>query len=265
MYSPFQLAVKYLRYYVTASSGKGHGVHSPFVFSFIEKVLNDKLSHPAFEKIEEVRRRLLNNNSVIEVEDFGAGSGHIKTRQRQVGKMAASSLKPKKYAQLIYRIAAYFAPQAIIELGTSFGVTTSYLASAQPRSAVYTFEGSGAIADIAAANFKELGLKNIELIRGNFENTLHQSMNNIHSVGLVFIDGNHRKEPTLKYFDEILQKSSRDTVFIFDDIHWSKEMEDAWATIQQHPQVTLTIDLFFVGLVFLRSEFHEKHHTSIRY
>src|SRR4051812_24731078 len=107
MYSSFQLAKKYLHYYLTASNGKGHGIHSPFVFNFIKFVLNDDKKYACYDEIESLRKKLLQDNSLIDVEDFGAGSTVIKTSKRIVKRIAASSLKPKKFSQLLHRIVQY--------------------------------------------------------------------------------------------------------------------------------------------------------------
>jgi predicted O-methyltransferase YrrM len=265
MYSAFELVKKYCGYYVTAKNGKGHGVHSPFVFDFIIHVLNDKKKYHCYSKIESVRKQLLKNNDTIEVEDFGAGSAVIPFKNRIVKDIAASSLKKKKYAQALFRIAKYYDAKTIVELGTSFGITTSYLASANPDSTIFTFEGAKNIGKIAARNFKKLGLKNIELIEGNFGKTLSSVSDKIEKVDVLFVDGNHRKDPTLEYFNFFLSKSTNNSIFIFDDIHWSKEMEEAWKQVQTHDSVTLTIDLFFIGLVFFSTDFKVKQHFTIRF
>jgi len=265
LYGPLQLAKKYLSYYIHASNGKGHGMHSPFVFDFIKHVLNDKTKDECFEKIETLRKQLLSNTGFIDVEDFGAGSAVIKTNKRAVHKIAASSLKHPKYAQLLYRIVKYYKPGSIVELGTSFGITSAYLASGNPASSVYTLEGATSIASLAKQNFETLQLKNIKLLQGNFDETLPRLFPEIQKIDLAFIDGNHRKEPTLAYFSELLGFSTASTIFIFDDIHWSEGMEEAWDIIQQHPAVTLTIDLFFIGLVFINPDFKIKQHFKIRF
>lgn len=264
MYSRIQLAKKYLNYYFHAANGKGHGVHSPFVFDFIKNVLNDKTEYADYNKIEKKRKELLKDTTNIDVEDFGAGSGIIKTRKRQVNKIAASSLKPKKYAQLLYRMVKYYQPQDIVELGTSFGVTTAYMA-AGTNATVYTLEGATAIAAIASRFFSELGIKNIELVRGPFDKTLSGLFPRVTHPGLAFIDGNHRKVPTLEYFYQLINKSTLSTILVFDDIHWSREMEEAWEEIKADPAVTLTIDLFFIGIVLLRKDFKVKQHFLIRF
>jgi predicted O-methyltransferase YrrM len=159
----------------------------------------------------------------------------------------------------------FYQPKTILELGTSLGITTAYLAMAGKQSAIITMEGADSIAAIAQSNFETLQLSNIELVKGNFDETLSTVIRHLSSVNFVFIDGNHRKESTLRYFNQILPATNNDTIIVFDDIHWSEEMEQAWKQIKKHPQVRATIDLFFIGIVLLRNEFKEKRHFSIRY
>lgn len=265
MYSAFQLAKKYIKYYIHAASAKGHGVHSPFVFEFIKFVKNGKQKAECFSDIERIRKQMLQDGSEIEVADFGAGSTLLKSNKRVVGKMAASSLKPKKFAQLLFRLVNYYQPQTILELGTSFGITTAYLACANKKATVFTLEGSAAIAAKAQQNFLNLKAHNIQLIEGDFNNTLGDLLQKINKVDLVFIDGNHRKIPTLKYFEQLLPYAHNESIFIFDDIHWSEEMEAAWELIKQHKAVTLSIDLFFIGIVWFRKDFMINQQFSIRF
>lgn len=265
MYSSFQLAKKFIRYYINAKNGKGHGIHSPFVFDFIKKVLNDKHNYPCYSTIEKRRKELLNDDTNISVEDYGAGSAVIPYKTRKVKAIAASSLKQKKFAQLLYRIAKYYDPKNMIELGTSFGISTSYLASASDSSNVYTLEGAASIAAIAQQTFDKLDLKNIELIKGNFNETLPALFKQQDYIDLLFVDGNHRHDATLKYFYEALKKVKVSSIFIFDDIHWSFEMEEAWDEIKSHESVTLTIDLFFIGIIFFSPDFKVKQDFVIRF
>ncbi len=265
MYSSFQLAIKFAKYYLSASNGKGHAIHSPFVFDFIKFVKNDKTTYAHSKKIEAVRKNLLFDNSIIAVEDFGAGSSIIKTNNRIVKRMAASSLKQKKYSRLLQRIVQYYDKKTALELGTSFGITTAYIAFASNAPTVTTIEGSKNIADIAQQNFDNLGLKNINLITGNFEKKLPTFLEKIDTLDFVFVDGNHKKEPTLNYFKQLLDKINNDSILVFDDIHWSKEMEAAWFEIKNYETVTLSIDLFFIGIIFFKKDFLVKQHFVIRY
>lgn len=264
MYGRYHLIKKYLRYYLHASNGKGHGVHSPFVFDFIKNVINDRYDYDAYGKIESRRKALLQDTSFIRVEDFGAGPVINQKENRQVSKIAARSLKPKKYAQLLYRMIKYYKPLQVIELGTSLGITTAYLASGTNAS-VHTLEGSPTIAAIAEKTFVSLGIKNIIQHIGNFDDTFPPLLSNIRPPLFVFVDGNHRREPTLRYFQEVLKYADFSTIIVFDDIHWSTEMEEAWDLIKKNSLVTLSIDLFFIGIVFFKSDFKVKQHFSVRF
>jgi predicted O-methyltransferase YrrM len=265
MYSRFQLLSKYLHYQLTASNSKGHGIHSPFVFEFITKILNDKKEYAAYSKVEALRNKILSDPSLLEVEDFGAGSSLSKNNQRTVSSIAKNAAKPKKYGQLLYRIIKYYQPQTILELGTSLGITTSYLSLAKPDAKLISMEGAKEILNLAILNFKLLELHNIEIVRGNFDDTLNTTVRNLSSVDFAFIDGNHRQVPTENYFQELLLKTYEHSILVFDDIHWSGEMEAAWQTIKNHDAVTCSIDLFFIGIIFFRKEFKEKQHFKISF
>lgn len=265
MYSKGQLLLKYIHYYFTASNGKGHGMHSPFVFEFITKVLNDKTVFPEYEKVESLRNRLLNDHTVLEVEDFGAGSVVDKKTKRSISSIAKNATKPKKFGQLLFRMIKHYRPSTILELGTSLGITTSYLSLAKPEARLITMEGSKEIAEVAKGNFRNLEIRNIEITEGNFDNTLSSVVSGLSTIDFSFIDGNHRQEPTERYFKELLAKTNNDSIFVFDDIHWSSEMEAAWKTIKDNAAVSCSIDLFFIGIVFFRKEFKERQHFIIRF
>src|SRR5688500_12519820 len=265
MYSRSELAFKYLRYYLSASSGKGHGIHSPFVFEFITKVLNDDQPYEKFGRIEKLRNKLLLDNTVIEVEDFGAGSAVSKNTQRKIASIARHATKSKKYCQLLFRIVNYYKPKSILELGTSLGITTAYLASANPGAKVITIEGAKEIAVKARENFKTLVLDNIQIIEGNFDQQLPSVIYHLSSVDFAFIDGNHRQEPTERYLRQLMPKLHESSIVVFDDIRWSREMKKTWENIKNLPAVRCSIDLFFLGIVFFRKEFGEKQHFTIRF
>lgn len=265
MYSKGQLLLKYVHYYFNASNGKGHGMHSPFVFDFITKLLNDKTIYPEYTKVEALRNQLLNDSTVLVVEDFGAGSTIDKKSERSISSIAKNAAKPKKFGQLLFRMVKYYQPANILELGTSLGITTSYLSLAKPDTRLITMEGSKEIVDIAKRTLKVMKTRNVEIIEGNFDNTLSAVVRGLSAVDLAFIDGNHRQEPTERYFKELLAKTNNDSILVFDDIHWSSEMEAVWETIKNNAVVTCSIDLFFIGVVFFRKEFKEKQHFTIRF
>jgi predicted O-methyltransferase YrrM len=272
MYSRFQLAFKYLSHYLTASNGKGHGIHSPFVFDFIANVLNDKQQYDDYDKVEQLRQKLLHDRKTLTISDYGAGSSSAASNHRSVASIGRHTVKSKKYGQLLYRIVKWYQPATIVELGTSLGVTTSYLSLAKPDAAIFTLEGATEVANVATQNFRALELKNlreseagIRLVEGNFDYTLPAVLYQLPTVDFAFIDGNHRREPTLNYFHQLFGKRNNSTIIILDDIHWSAEMEQVWNQIKEYPTIRCTIDLFFIGIVLFRQEFREKQHFSIRF
>jgi len=265
VYNSFQSGIKYLKYFFTASNRKGHGTHSPFIFHFINKVLNDKTAYRTYDIVETIRRGLIKDQRLLNIEDLGAGSSTTRSSLRSVASIARHAAKSEKYGQLLFRMVKEYQPAIILELGTSLGITSSYFAFAKPDAKIITIEGAGEVAAVAEQNFNKLQLHNITVVKGNFDDTLSGVLKNLSSIDFAFIDGNHRKEPTERYFIEILSRIHNDTILIFDDIHWSKEMEGAWDTIKDHPSVRCTIDLFFFGILFFRNEFKEKQHFTIRY
>lgn len=265
MYGSLTLAIKYVQHFLSASNGKGHGTHSPFVFDFITQVLNRKKHYYAYETVEALREKLKLNKESIVLEDMGAGSVVSPANKRTIASLATHAPKSPKYGQLLFRMANYYHPKTIVELGTSLGITTSYLALGNLKAKVITLEGSAEVAQKALDNFRSLQLDNIRLVQGNFDNTLIKVLEALAKIEMVFVDGNHREEPTLRYFSQLLPYMATESVIIFDDIHWSEEMERAWYEIRNHPRVMLSIDLFFVGLVFFNPAFKVKQDFSIRF
>ncbi|MBD2724039.1 O-methyltransferase [Hymenobacter armeniacus] len=253
----FQL-LAYLRFWLR--SGNAHGLHSPFVFGLYTSVVRHTGSYKAYAAIEARRQQLLGSPASISVTDFGAGSHTGAGQQRRVADIARTAAKPRPLAQLLFRLVNYFRPATILELGTSLGLTTAYLASADSRSRVVTFEGCPNVTAVASETFAELQLRNIDVIEGNIDHTLAPALAALNRpVDFAFFDGNHRYEPTLRYFEQCLAHRTENSVFVFDDIHWSAEMERAWEAIKAHPEVMLTVDLFYIGLVFFRKNQPKQH------
>jgi predicted O-methyltransferase YrrM len=227
-------------------------LHSPFLYKLYKEILCDDKKYDEYRVAENIRSSMLQNPGSIIKTDLGAGPGGAEGSRRKVAirNIARYSGVRRKTGELLFRLSRHLAPGTILELGTSLGISTSYLALGNPSASVFTIEGCPETAKLARKNFTNSGLNHIHTVNGNFDEVLPEIMKNTGILKMVFIDGNHRKEPTLKYFSLLLQYIADDTVFILDDIHWSKEMEMAWKEIRRHSSVKVTIDLFSIGLVF---------------
>lgn len=234
-----------------------HSLHSPFLYALYTEVIRAKRSpKTVFAPIRALRRKLRRSRQRITITDLGAGSKVNPSRQRALGDIARNSQKSARFGRLLFRLIQRFQAKTIIDLGTSLGLTTAYMAEAtRPYSGhITTFEGCAETAAVARQNFEQLGQQNVAIIVGNLDETLATGIASLAPVDFVFFDANHRYEPTVCYFETCLRHVHNDTVFVFDDIHWSDEMEQAWAYIRKHPSVTVTVDLFWIGLVFFRRE-----------
>lgn len=240
-------------------------MHSPFVFDFILNVLNNKSNYQPPPEIEQLRKELLSDKRLIEIQEMGAGSRTHSANERAINQIAKSALKSKRLAQVLFRLVKHYQPQTIFELGTSLGITTSYLSKANPECSIITIEGSDSIASVANENFQKLNCVNIRQLKGNFDNVLPSVIGQLSSIDMAYIDGNHRYQPTVNYFHQFLPKAHGQTILVFDDIHWSTEMEKAWEEIKSHSSVQYTIDIFFLGFVFFRQEFKVKQNFAIRF
>lgn len=256
----FRLLYKYITHFFSARNSRGHGVHSPYVFYFTNFVVNNRESYYIFPKIESIRFNLLHDKRKVEVDDFGTG----KNKTRTISDIAAHSLKSPRYGQLLFRITNFLKAKNVLELGTSLGITTSYLAASSTNIRCVSLEGCLQTAMIARENFDKLGFENIKVEVGNIDDTLPNVLASIDSFDLMFFDANHRSESVLNYFNQCLLKVNSNSIMVFDDIYWSADMESAWRKIKDHPKVMSTIDLFQVGIVFFNPDLHKKHY-KMRY
>ena len=254
-----QLLWRYLKYLGRAQTI--YYIHSPFVYNFAINIIKNTRWYYAFEDIEQLRQKLLSNKTLIDTQDFGAGSVMSKNNRRSIKKVAQNVAVRPKIGRLLFDIVHHFKPNTILELGTSLGISSLYLAAANQSAKVFTIEGCPETARLAQQNFDALKVQNIELSVGQFDKILPEVLKKVTQLDLAFIDGNHRKIPTLDYFEQCLSYANNKSIFIFDDIHWSKEMEEAWEQIKTHPKVTVSIDLFFIGIVFFREGQAKEHFT----
>lgn len=258
----YRFFVDYAAHFLSAKTR--HGIHSPFVYRLIDEVIYEYSIKDYEQEAEALRAGLLADERMITVVDLGAGSMLNKRNEKKIGDIAKNALKPARIAKLLARLAAFSKPNTIVELGTCLGVTSTYLAKACPGARVISVEGCPSTAKIAKENFEKMGLDAIDLRVGNFDVLLPQIIEELPSIDFLFIDGNHRKQATLDYFYACLDKVNEESLLIFDDIYWSQGMKEAWEEIKTHPDVMVSIDLFYIGLVFFKKD-RRKENFKVRF
>jgi predicted O-methyltransferase YrrM len=234
------------------------------VFDLVTKCFYDATKYPEYEVLKSYRKSLLENKNTIDVTDFGAGSRVFKSNTREISKIAQTAGITSKNAELLFRIVRYFQPKSILEIGTSLGLATSALSLANENAKIITLEGCPNTQKQAQVQLQEQNsnFQNIEFVNTEFSSYFKPLDLSPITHHLIYFDGNHSKKATLDYFEALLPTISNDSIWIFDDIHWSADMEEAWEIIKKHPKVSVTIDTFQWGIVFFRAE-QEKEHFII--
>jgi predicted O-methyltransferase YrrM len=262
MKAEFKTVVAFVKHLIVARR-RGHGVHSPCAYQLCEEVFYNQNPYYDFEKLDRIRQALLRNSSTIEIEDHGAGSRTMKGKKRAISDIAANGISSRKQSEILYRLCTFLGCRNILELGTSIGLNSLYLALANKNSNVISIEGSSELAEFATELAKINNAPNLKIINSKFDQALPKILaENI--FDLVYIDGNHTYEATINYFNQLLFSRNNNSVFVFDDIYWSGEMMKAWNDIKSHSSVKLSIDTFYSGMVFFREEIKEPIHYKFR-
>ncbi len=246
-----KIAFRYLLYRLFAPHRKGFGVHSPFVFFLVNEVLIKKDNQHLLE-INAWRNNIVKDDSIVVTVDTGAGSKVHSGLKRSVGRIAKKSSIRHKYGRVLYKLVSEFKPLTVIELGTGIGISTAYLSKAFEQAQVISIENDESKINIAAKELAKLNQENIVIKEGEFSEVLPSVMNALKHPLLFFIDGDHSYKASIEYFSMIKKVANPDTIIVFDDIRWSEDMEAAWMKIKQDESIRVSIDLFFMGIVFFR-------------
>jgi predicted O-methyltransferase YrrM len=248
------------------ASGNRYAVHAPYLYDFIGQVLRKDLKMECFRPVEKLRKEFLSGSASILKTDFGhrALQENPRVYEVKLSKVASTSLSSPSSARRLYRLARHINAEQTLEIGTSLGFTAAYLGLANPNGKVITLEGCPELSRIAGENHQKLKLTNIEIINGRFEQTLPEALARLGRIDLVYIDGNHQKEAMIDYFERCLPYCHNETVMVFDDIHASAGMEEAWAYVTKRKEISVSLDLFFSGWIFFRKE-SSKQHFKLRY
>ncbi len=227
-----------------------YGLHSPFLFEFYKACFRPSYKH-SFPSILSLRKKLRNNRNEILITDFGAGSLVSKSNSRKISEMYTSAAISKKQGEFLNRLVTYLKPYSILELGTHLGLSSAYMAL-NSTARVTSLEGCPNTAEIASQNHSILNQENISVQVGSFHELLPNVLSTIENVDMAYVDGNHSYDGTIWNYEQILPKTSEDSVLIFDDINWSPDMKKAWDDIISKPEISFSINCYKFGLIFFR-------------
>ncbi len=234
-----------------------HGVHSPFVYKLSKEVVRAKGAQ-RMDAIEQLRRELLDNEAELRITDLGAGSRSRGKNQRSIAQIARYSPSRKQDAAFLQRLIRHLNAGNVLELGTNLGLTTAYLAAAPHHPQIWSIEGDPALAAMARLHMEQLQLE-ATVVADSFEHALPDVLKDMRRVDFAFLDGNHKAAPTLHYYDAIQPFLHEHSCIAIGDIHWSADMQGAWKALYQKPEVTVSIDLFYMGLLFFRKGKAHEH------
>ncbi|KAB2868838.1 MAG: class I SAM-dependent methyltransferase [Bacteroidales bacterium] len=261
----FGQLLNYYRFWLNSKPIGGHGIHSPYVYNLYTEVIEPDKKEKVFDKIEEYRKELKGCGiSVIRKSIGESTNSGYRGEEVSLRKIATSVAIPKHLGRLLYRLIQNYQPKTIIELGTSVGISTMYIAHDNSKASIFTIEGDEAVLGIAQNRFRKNGLTNIQTLSGVFDEQLPRILSELNSVDFVFIDGDHNGRSLINYFNLLLPKINEKTVIIVDDIRWSKNMEKAWDYICANAKVSISIDLFRCGILIFEKGI-AKQHFALRY
>ena len=251
------------RYYSKAKTI--YKVHSPFVYSFIDEVIKNDHMHYAFEILESHRKNILQSKETVMFQEMGAGSKVLKNQNatRQLSEIAKSALAPANQARILFHLVNKYHRKNVLEIGTSLGLSTLYMLSANSKMQMTTMEGNAEVLSKAIDAFNQFGFHCVKTVLGNFDDTLQNTLESGDKYDLVYVDGNHSYEATKRYWSQILPYCTPDAIIVFDDIHWSKGMYEAWEEIKNDQAVRARIEIYDLGFVFLDLKLAKNNFTFI--
>jgi len=256
----FFLLQHYISHLFTSGYKNGHGIHSPFAYAFFRNVLFNKTKTDNILVIKKVRKELLKSKVVLETSTAGEPSKVFKSKYRSVSGLVKHTATKERIGLILNNLVSFYNLKQAVELGTSVGLGAIYLASGNAGVKVQTIEYCRNTADFAGSVFKANNITNIQLFNNVFEAVFPEIMRLNNSVDMVYIDGNHNFNSTMYYFNLCKNFGKDHLIVVFDDIYWSSEMLNAWKTIIKDLRVTLSIDLFYCGIVFFNPELTKKHY-----
>lgn len=239
-------AWKFFRHQFNCRYKKGHGIHSPYLFDVVSRIIFNTGRVYCPDWVLEEHRRMKKDPS-------SAGE-----EGRTISSFARQASVSEKQGALLYRMVQWFKPEMMVELGTGMGISALYMASAAPGIPLHSIEGNTERAALAAQLVSRCQLGPVSIHWGEMEVRLEEIMPLVPGRFLAFVDGNHHFEPTVDYVRNLVGRAGEEAVIVMDDIYWSRDMYRAWREIISWPEVRVSVDLFHMGILLLRKDLNKR-------
>lgn len=252
---------QWLRYYFGAKTI--YNLHSTFETQAAQVMLEDRRNFYVFSFAKMLRGQLTSNALVVEYDDLGAPSMAMSGKKRSLGKIARHTAVNPETGKRLFRLVQWLKPQTMLELGAGLGVSTLYQAAAARNSIFIALEGQTALAARTAQHIREYGFDKVTVRAGLFKDTLPEALRSLQKLDYLFIDGDHRYEAVKANFYSCQPFFTENAVVVIADIHWSEGMLKAWHELRQSKGVSLSIDLYDIGILFFRNGQKQAQHLAL--
>ena len=251
------IGFEFIKYSLNAKGR--HGIHSPFVYNLVDNVLQKPINEEVIDRQFRLFKALKNDATIINFEEFGAGSKRLK-KQRSIKQIFAANSTKNNYGNLLFRLMHSYKPMHVLEFGTSIGCGTSQLHWGNPEAKIITIEACKETYEFAKKTIEQHQVNNnIKLINSTFNRYLEEKI--IEKFDFVFIDGHHDGKSLIDYIKKLEKHTHNDTIFILDDIRWSNDMFNAWKTLVNDEQYHLSLDFFRMGILIRQINKQKEHFT----
>lgn len=253
----FRFFADYLTHRLVAKTR--HGTHSPFVYKLTDEVIYDFSAKKIDDSVEQQRKKLFDDDSSLILTENNECLGQLKLQQTTVKRLAKKLTNKKEVDRLIYRLVANRQPAVSLQIGTGLGVSAAYFSMANSRNPVKIIECEPEFSTVAQRIFSNLGIDNVELRTGNLQQLLHHTLLNSTKLDIVYFNKFKDGETLFNLFGLCLAKADENSMFIIKGIYSDPSTKTMWAKIKELPEVTVTVDLFWIGLVYFKKDQAEEH------
>ncbi|MDD2435944.1 MAG: SAM-dependent methyltransferase [Massilibacteroides sp.] len=216
---------------------KGHGVHSPFVFNFITKVIDERAAYYCLKDIELTRKKFFYEN-----EPFHKWE-----------------IRPK-YGALLMRISNYLKPQNLLLIGSDLSFSALYSSSYASTTRCVVLEEKTEIAAFSRSVIEKHRAKNILLKEGVYQKTVSEVLEHTDKLDFVYFGYPNDSALDIPVFECILPHLHEHSVLILRGIRKTKDRKEFWNRLCARPEVSVTIDVYELGIAFFNHKIHKKNY-----